>query len=150
MQRPNPEDCRIIKQVILVEAVPGQKMVIPPGFGHILINPGPDYLVTSNWVSSVFESRYELYKKAEGAAYFITTSEGETRISPQLRISIGTIKNPHFKDVADISFVQPAREIKRFGLIENKPMYNLINENPEALDFLNRPLDYEYKDIFLK
>jgi len=169
LQRPSSGDWRVIEEVIFVEAVAGQKIVIPPGFGHILINPGPDYLVTSNWVSRGFESRYELYKKAGGAAYFVV-SEAEllpTSIQPQgclrglravpsgvtaeqkRRIGIKFIKNTHFKEVANISFVQPAKQIKRFGLIEGSPIYNLIN-NPKALDFLNHPLDYEYKDVFVK
>jgi len=149
LQRPNLRDYRIIEEVILVEAVAGQKIIIPSGFGHILVNPGPDYLVTSNWVSRNFSSRYELYKKAGGAAYFITTSDTEPQITPYLRISAGIVKNPHFSEVANISFVKPAKQIERFGLIENAPMYNLINENPKALDFLNYPLNYEYGDVFI-
>lgn len=150
LQRPNLRDPRIIEEVIFVEAVAGQKIVIPPGFGHILINPGPEYLVTSNWVSSCFESRYELYRKAQGAAYFVTTSNRASEATPYLKIMARIIKNPYFKKVANINFAQPVREIKAFGLIEDNPMYNLINHNPKVLDFLNHPLDYEYSDIFIK
>ena len=150
LQRSNLRNHSIIQEVILVEAVAGQKIVIPPGFGHILINPGPDYLVTSNWVSSRFSSQYELYKEAQGAAYFVTSSGSGLRTTPYLRINIGIVKNPNFEEVADISFAQPARQIKRFGLIEGKPMYNLINEDPKKLDFLNHPLDYEYGEVFVK
>lgn len=149
LQRSNLGNDLVIKEVILVEAVAGQKIVIPPGFGHILINLGPDYLITSNWVSNVFESRYELYRKAEGAAYFVTKGDGEFKTTPYLKVRAGFIRNKNFDEVANINFVQPAREIKKFGLIENKPMYNLINENPAALNFLNHPLDYEYGDVFI-
>ena len=150
LQRPNLGNYRIIEEVIFVEAVAGQKIVIPPSFGHILINPGPDYLVTSNWVSSRFSSQYELYKEAQGAAYFVTTSGARLNITPHLGIKIEIVKNPYFSEVADISFAQPARQIKRFGLIKDKPMYSLINEDPKKLDFLNHPLDYEYGDVFVK
>ncbi len=150
LQRPDSGDYRVIAEVILVEAVTGQKIVIPPGFGHILINPGPDYLVTSNWVSSKFESRYELYRKAKGAAYFVTASDGELQPTPYLKISAGISKNPHFREVADINFTKPARQIRRFGLLENSPIYNLITGDPKSLDFLNYPLDFEYKDVFVK
>jgi glucose-6-phosphate isomerase len=149
LQRPNPDDYRNIEEVIFVEAVAGQKIVIPPGFGHILINPGPDYLVTSNWVSSRFQSRYELYKKAGGAAYFVTASNGEPKVTPSLGINVTIIKNPHLTKLADVKFAQPAKQIKRFGLLENKPIYNLIIEDPKKLDFLNRPLEYQYDDIFV-
>jgi glucose-6-phosphate isomerase len=148
MQRPNLKNYRLIEEVIFLEALAGEKIVIPPGFGHILINTGPDCLVTSNWVSSRFQSRYELYKKAEGAAYFVTTSERELCSSPRLKISIGIIKNPHYQEVANISFVRPAEQIKKFGLIRDRSVYNLINNDPNLLDFLNHPLDYEYNDVF--
>ncbi|MFC1592435.1 glucose-6-phosphate isomerase family protein [Candidatus Omnitrophota bacterium] len=148
LQRPSKEDYRVVEEVIVVEASAGEKIVIPPGFGHILINPGKDYLVTANWVSSRFASSYELYKKAEGAAYFITNSQEEL-ISPNFKIKLGIIANPHYKTVADIAFVQPSKQIKRFGLMENSPMYNLINEEASKLDFLNQPLDYQYSDVFV-
>lgn len=149
LQRANPQNYRIIEEVILVEAVAGQKIIIPPGFGHILINSGPDYLVTSNWVSSLFQSRYELYKKAGGAAYFVAARDQDAQVTPNLGISVKIIKNPHFTKLADIRFAQPAGQIKRFGLYENKPIYNLITKDARKLDFLNHPLDYEYDDIFI-
>ncbi|MFH1577671.1 MAG: glucose-6-phosphate isomerase family protein [Candidatus Omnitrophota bacterium] len=150
LQRPDPDDYRVIKEVIIAEAVAGQKIVIPPGFGHILVNPGPDYLVTSNWVSSSFQSRYELYKKAAGAAYFLTVSGSGLQVSPLLKINTGIIKNPELREVANISFVQPEKQINKFGLATDSPIYDLINKDAKKLDFLNHPLDYEYGDIFVK
>ncbi|MFC1658006.1 glucose-6-phosphate isomerase family protein [Candidatus Omnitrophota bacterium] len=150
MQRSDAKDYRIIEEAIMVEAVAGQKIVIPPGFGHILINPGPDYLITANWVSSRFSSRYELYKTAEGAAYFVTTADRDTQASPSLKVGLAISKNPHFSRVAEVNFVRPSNAIKRFALVQDRPMYNIINQSPEALDFLNRPLDYDYKDVFVK
>ncbi|MGD9015366.1 MAG: glucose-6-phosphate isomerase family protein [Candidatus Omnitrophota bacterium] len=149
VQRPDSGDHLNIQEVIIAEAVAGQKIVIPPGFGHILINPGPDYLITSNWVSSCFASRYELYQQAEGAAYFVTTAESDSQVSPYLKINLGVKKNLKFRQVADINFVRPVKQIKKFGLIENIPMYNIINQKPELLDFLNHPLDYDYGDVFI-
>lgn len=140
LQRPDSQDYRVIEEVILVEARAGQKIVIPPGFGHILINPGPDYLVTSNWVSSCFNSEYELYKRMQGGAYFTIISDGKLEFR----------KNPHFKQVVSIRFVKPTRRIDRFGLLEASPIYPLINQDVRKLDFLNHPLDYDYGDVFIK
>jgi glucose-6-phosphate isomerase, archaeal len=142
LQKPNLDDYRIIEDVILVKAKAGQKIVIPPGYGHILINPGPAELVTSNWVSSAFSSQYELYKVAHGAAYFLlgvdTSGEAET------------IKNSFFKQLPNIKFVQPAKELERFGLKENSPIYPVIIRDAGKLDFLNHPDKYDYSDIFIK
>lgn len=140
LQRPNLKDHQIIKEVILVKAKAGEKILIPPGFGHILINPGPDYLVTSNWVSSNFTSEYDLYKKAQGAAYFVIHSQDG---------GLEFISNPYFKQLAKIRFVKSTSGIDKFGLAENNPIYSLINQEVKKLDFLNRPLDFSYTDIFI-
>jgi len=139
LQRPDVSDHTIIKEVIVVEAKAGQKIVIPPGFGHILINPGPDNLVTSNWVSSVFKSEYDLYKKAQGAAYFM------------VKAALGTefIANSYFKRNAEIKFVKPSAKLEKFGLAEGEPIYPLVRKNAAKLDFLNRPLDFDYADCFI-
>lgn len=141
LQRPNTADHRTIEEVIVCKAGAGQKIVIPPGFGHILINPGPDYLVTSNWVSSNFSSEYELYKQAKGAAYLVLKSSiGELEI----------IANPYFKKLPKIKFVRPSEHIDKFGLVENSPIYPLIIQDAAKLDFLNRPLDFTYQDVFVE
>ncbi len=140
LQKPNPQDYTIIEDVILVEARAGQKIVIPPGYGHILVNPGPGWLVTSNWVSSRFASEYDLYKKAKGAAYFLTVdATGRTEY----------LKNPFFKKLAPIRFAQSAKILDRFGLEEGNPIYNIIAGDALKLDFLNHPDNYDYSDIFV-
>lgn len=146
LQRPNSDDYRIIEDVVLVEAKAGQKIVIPPRYGHILINPGPAYLVTSNWVSSRFSSEYELYKKAGGAAYFV--------IKPNSNQSVGSagefefVKNPFFKELIPVRFVKPALELDRFGLKGGNPIYPIVKSDAAKLDFLNYPERYDYSDIF--
>jgi len=139
LQRYRTEDATVIEEAILVKAKAGQKIVIPPGFGHILVNPGPQHLVTSNWVSSEFKSEYELYKETQGAAYFIMQENAKVTYIP----------NPNFKKVIALRIVEPAGRIEAFGLAEGSPMYPLINRSPEKLAFLNRPLDFNYADVFV-
>lgn len=138
LQKPEASQERSIEEVILVKAARGEKIVIPPGFGHILVNPGPQHLVTSNWVSSEFSSEYQLYKKAQGAAYFVVKASG----------SLDFVANPYFDKIAGIRFVRPSARIDKFGLEAGNPMYPVVNEHAEKLDFLNRPLDFSYEDIF--
>lgn len=138
LQRPNASDHKVIEEVIVVKASAGQKIVIPPGFGHILVNPGPEHLVTSNWVSSKFSSQYELYKQAGGAAYFMVEKSGK----------IEFIANKYFAKLSDIKFVAPEASIDKFGLKEGRPIYPMIEQDAEKLGFLNRPLDFSYGDVF--
>lgn len=139
LQKASPKDCTIIEDVIVVQAISGQKIVIPPGYGHILINPGPGCLVTSNWVSSLFASEYGLYKKAGGAAYFLAvTDKGKLEF----------IKNKFFKEIPLIRFAKPAKELVEFGLKQGQPIYPIVTKGAKKLDFLNHPESYEYGDIF--
>jgi glucose-6-phosphate isomerase, archaeal len=121
LQKPDPRDYRLIEDVILVESVAGQKIVIPPGYGHILVNPGPGCLVTSNWVSSAFSSQYELYKVARGAAYYLVNSNGKVEFT----------KNAFYKQLPEMIFAQPADKIDRFGLKDNTPIYPLVSSDAE-------------------
>ena len=140
LQKPNRQDFNIIEDVILVEASAGGKIVIPPGYGHILINPGPEALVTSNWVSSRFASEYNLYKEAGGAAYFAVMGNAN---NPEY------LKNGFFKHLAPIRFAKPAAVLDKFGLKEGSPIYPLIENNADKLDFLNNPKKYDYQDVFV-
>jgi len=140
LQRRNTADHTVIEEVIVVEARAGEKIVIPPGFGHILINPGPEYLVTSNWVSSEFKSQYDLYKKAGGAAYFVIKSKDGIELKA----------NPYFKKNAALKMLKPAPKIDKFGLKVDKPIYPQITEDAAKLGFLNRPMDFDYQDVFVK
>ena len=139
LQKPHKKDHRIIEDVILVKARAGDKIVIPPRYGHILINVKNEHLITSNWVSAEFSSEYDLYKKANGAAYFVFEDE----IGERFEV------NPYYREVPNIRVAYPARAIKKFGLTSRKPMYPLLYKEVSKLDFLNNPLKYDYSDVFI-
>ena len=140
LQKPNKHDFHIIEDVILVEASAGEKIVIPPGYGHILINSGPEALVTSNWVSSRFASEYNLYKEAGGAAYFVVMGGVN---------NLEYLKNDFFKQLAPVRFAKPAAILDKFGLKDGAPIYPIIDNNAARLDFLNNPEKYDYQDVFV-
>lgn len=139
LQKKNSKNFRIIEDVILVKCKAGDKIAIPPYYGHILINMGKEHLVTSNWVSSEFSSEYELYKKAQGAAYYIF----EDNLGERFEV------NPYYQEVAKIRVAQPAKTIAKFGLKQGLPMYPLLYKDVHKLDFLNSPLKYDYADVFV-
>lgn len=139
LQRPNKEDFRKIKDVILVRAKAKEKIVVLPNYGHILINPSKDIpLVTANWVSTKFNSDYSLYKEARGAAYFITNNEGEFK----------PIKNNFFRELPEIKTMRPVLPIEQFGLSIDRPIYSVL-KTQEKLDFLNHPDKYDYRSCFV-
>lgn len=139
LQKKTDEDHTIIEDVILIKAKRGDKIVIPPKYGHILINTGKDDLVTSNWVSSEFCSEYELYREMNGAAYFIFEDSAGVRFEV----------NPRYKSVPKIRVATPSKIIQKFGLKSQSSMYPLLYDDIKKLDFLNNPLKYEYSSAFV-
>ena len=121
------QDGRIV-DAVMVEAGEGDHVLIPPGFGHVTINPSNKELKMSNWVSREFSSLYEPYKKCGGGAYFELT---DGRL----------IRNGRCDHIPDIRFLKPA-SISKIGLNKGKEMYGLVRDIGK-LEFLNKPQDYD-------
>lgn len=119
-----------IVDVILVEAQEGDKLIIPPNYGHVTINPTNNkVLKMSNWVSRDFESNYEPIKKCGGAAFFELTDER-------------FIRNSRCNPSSDIRFLKPTN-ISEVGFSKGKELYKLIHD-VEKLAYLNKPQDYDW------
>ena len=112
-----------ITDVIVVKAKEGDKVIIPPNYGHVTINPSEATLKMANWVARAFSSIYEPMRVKGGAAYFELTN-GEF------------IKNKKYGSVPDIRFLKPEDTwIKQIKLNNEVAMYELLRE-PEKLQFL--------------
>ncbi|HDI46426.1 MAG TPA: glucose-6-phosphate isomerase [Candidatus Methanomethylia archaeon] len=59
-----------VDRVVLIEANPGDVVVIPPNYGHVTINPSAETLVMSNLVARGFKSIYDEYLEKRGALYY--------------------------------------------------------------------------------
>jgi glucose-6-phosphate isomerase len=117
---------RSAEDVRLVRAGQGDRVLIPPGFGHVTINPGATTLVMANIVSTLFESDYSVYENLRGAAYF------------ELRGG-RLVKNPYYPRAAGIRSMKAPGQ-KGTGSLPAGPLYDLIGT--DTLGFLNRPEDY--------
>ena len=120
-----------ITDVVLVKAEKGDKVVIPPNYGHITINPSRKELRMANFVSDRFSSVYEPIKEKHGGAYFEL-------------IDGRFIRNKNYEKLPDLRFLK-AKDLKEFGIEKYSGMYSLI-ETPEKLRFLDRPQDF--MDLF--
>lgn len=86
-----------------VKVKAGDRVVIPPHAGHLAINTGKTWLVTSddspvnfseeNAVSAPSHADYTPYKRLAGAAYYAVEKDGRLEF----------VKNPHYKTVPPIS-----------------------------------------------
>jgi glucose-6-phosphate isomerase len=119
---------RRLDDVVMVSAYAGDLVIIPPGYGHVTINPSPDTtLIMANLVSRAFESEYGPYEKYQGGAYY-EMSDGRVQ------------KNSRYPDLPHVRYIG-ATCIGEIHPLCRGPLYNLIGNN-EALSFLNFPEKY--------
>ena len=118
-----------ITDVVVVKAKKGDKVIIPPNYGHVTINPSEATLKMTNWIANTFSSIYEPIKIKGGAAYFELTNGA-------------FVKNAKYGELPDIRFLRPSDVEKELGLNLNlskeTEMYELIKQ-PETLAFLTNP-----------
>ena len=112
--------------VLLVRAGPGDRVLVPPGYGHVTINPEEVSLVMANLVSDRFESDYSVYERMGGAAYF-ELAGGRL------------VENPRYRSPAPVRTLE-ARDQEGPGDLPSGPLYGLVGTG--SLGFLNRPEDY--------
>ncbi|HHX59114.1 MAG TPA: glucose-6-phosphate isomerase [Candidatus Moranbacteria bacterium] len=135
LQRPHPEDIDSLETVLLVAAKPGDKVLIPPGFGHITINPGEDFLIMSNWVARDFSSVYEPVRQMAGGGYY----ELQTEEGPEF------VVNKRYRSVPALRRC-PVIQVPQLNLITGLPLYRVFLENSRAFEFLTVP--EQYTDLF--
>ena len=123
MQKPDNDG---IIDVILAKAQPGDKVLIPPGYGHLTINASNKVLKMANWVATDFESIYMPIKEKGGGGYFF--------------LHEGWVRNPRYERVAEIRFNEQP-DLNKIGLSKNKEMYGLVRDI-RKLEFLTKPQEY--------
>jgi glucose-6-phosphate isomerase len=115
---------RDLAEILLVDAEAGETMVVPPGFGHVTINPGSDELVMANIVSDEFASEYRFYEDHHGAAcYELSTGRLE--------------KNPHYPPMPPPQQIRAPHFLP--GCPFHGPLYDLVRKRDLRLGFLNHP-----------
>lgn len=120
---------QVVEQAFVVEAHPGDKVLIPPGYGHITINPDlNEPLLMANITASGFKSIYEPIKEMRGGAYF-ELGDGQW------------IKNSHYLKVADLNFVK-AFEHQAIGLTGQMPLYSSCVQGASSFRYLTHPFEY--------
>lgn len=122
LQRPGADGR--VEDAVWVRAPAGAKVLIPPGYGHVTVNPSRKVLRMANLVADGFASLYEPYRQAGGAVYFETT---DGRFVP----------NPKHPQPPPLREARPAREVSR-----REEIYGWLRRAPEELAFLTRPQDF--------
>ncbi len=117
-------------KIYLIKAGPGEKAVVPPGFGHISINIGGEPLVLANIQAMNFKSDYGFFKKHHGAGLYAVDNKKK-------KGDFLMEKNQNYKNNFLLRIVKSKNS---FGL--KIPLYKEFVKNPEKFDFLKNPEKY--------
>ncbi|MEM2097566.1 MAG: glucose-6-phosphate isomerase family protein [Methanothrix sp.] len=115
--------------VVCIAASEGDKVIIPPGYGHVTVNRSNKRLKMANFVCRSFSSIYGPYRDLRGGAYYCTRD--------------GFVKNPRYRDPAPLRRLDAPDDgvLKRFGLSRSREMYSALKD-PGRLEFLTKPHDH--------
>ncbi len=116
--------------VIWVVTEPGDKVVMPPNYGHVSMNVGdePAIEVDVQKRDNPNGSDYSMFQERVGGALY--------------RTEAGLVENPNY-EIASLRIVKP-KEKADWGLTKDKPLYTAFTENPEKFGWLLRPQDYVF------
>lgn len=115
--------------ISVVSATAGDKVLVPPNYGHITINRSNKTLKMANFVARDFSSIYDPIRERHGGAYFFTTS--------------GWMKNQRCPEAAELRRIEApdAGSLRRLGLSRSREMYPLLREKG-CLEYLTRPAEH--------
>lgn len=108
--------------VVLTRAKAGDKVLMPPNYGHITVNTGKELLVMANLVNADFKSDYKPIEEKHGAAVYAMSDNSLLRNE-----SYGNVKLPGIGDA------------ERIGYLGKESIYDQFMANPALFEFLNRP-----------
>lgn len=127
LQKPK-KDSHELERVVVIEAKAGDKVFIPPNYGHITINPTGSLLVMANWVADNFKSIYEPIKAKGGGAYFEIEVEG----NPQW------IANKNYKNTPKLEKIS-LNNNEEFLFNFDGPLYTAVHNYEPLPDILVKP-----------
>ncbi len=124
-----------VEDFIIVHAKPGQKVVMPPNYGHVTVNPNPGKpLVMANWVCDWFKSYYDPVEAARGFGWYrVATGAGKKAT---------WVPNTNYKQ--PLPAVREAKTLtcEALGLCEGEPMYPVAASKPKKFDWVCNPQHY--------
>jgi glucose-6-phosphate isomerase len=111
-----------IAEAMLIEARAGQKVFVPCDFGHVMISPSSEVLVTSNIVEWKFKSLYEPVGMMRGAPYFEL-------------VNGSVVENMRFTTLPGLKKADASAPAISLGL-GKECIYDLFVESPKDFAFL--------------
>lgn len=134
IQRRHFSDPSRIEEIYVVEAGIGEKAIMPPGFGHISVNPFDQPLILANWIDSSVQYDYKPYADLRGAGYWVM--EGPAGQTVEFE------KNGNYALVPELKKLKP-KEAPGLGLLRSVPLYEMTHDLAK-LNFLKTPKRFSH------
>lgn len=115
-----------VAEFIAVEAQAGDKVFIPPNYGHITVNPGTEPLVMANLIEATFKSDYGPFAAKRGAAYYVLQDNGSYKF----------VRNQNYRNQVPVTLRKAAELSHPTPAVEGRTLYEALIEMPEELEFL--------------
>ncbi len=114
-----------VDDVIVVEAGPGEKVAIPPGWAHATVNIGDDPMVFGAVYAPGAELLYEPLRRRRGTAHYV--------------LADGTLEaNPAYRRVPKARRQSP-HAFPGLGIAPGQPALVALAQDEGCLDFVSRP-----------
>lgn len=126
----DPSGDPAVTRGIVVVAGPGDRLVIPPDFGHVTVNIGSTPLVVADLVATASNNHYQGYATRQGGAVRVMAVPDEAD-------AFEAEWNPAYPEVDEGIEVIAAGDLDAFEAIT--PLYLLGAETPELVRFLVDP-----------
>jgi glucose-6-phosphate isomerase len=115
---------------IVIVAGPGDRLVIPPDYGHVTVNIGTTPLVVADLVAVASGNHYQGYANRHGGAVRIMAVPGEED-------AFEAEWNPAYPEVDEGIEVISATDLEPFE--SDTPLYLLGTQHPDRVTFLTDP-----------
>ena len=140
-----------VEDVYFIYAAAGDKVIIPPNYGHFTINASNKDLAMANWVCLDCVSDYSKVKEKRGACYYAIKNSPNSPVSGMGQAllqggksqegEINWLENKNYQNIPKLRKLSPTN-FSELGLEKNKEMYELVDDL-EKLKFLIQPENYE-------
>jgi glucose-6-phosphate isomerase len=121
-------------EVVIIKAGVGDKIIVPPGYGHVSVNVGKIPSVSSNLQKRDLPAGadYGGFEYFHGGALY--------------RTERGWQENPEYQ-IKSVRYVAP-KEKPEWGIFGGKPLYTSFTEFPEKFEWITRPQNFDFSNIW--
>jgi glucose-6-phosphate isomerase, archaeal len=126
MQRRAGGQAGRLDDCVLIDMQPGQSIMVPPGYAHVLINPSDRPAVMAGLYSPDFVADYEPIRSQAGAAYYLVDEGGQER----------SLVNPRYVSAPPLQRMIEVTGTRFAPPDPDRPLWTSFRRDPDAYRIL--------------